>query len=383
MSSRPPVSWILFQLALCALVAAFATGVTLWVSSVPKTADPRISSLTDPLLAEEERATISVVEHVSPAVVSIAVKRPRRVLGRNMSSEGSGADTLIQVGGGTGFFVTGDGYVVTNRHVVDEENQVFVVITDSGRELSATLIATDPILDLAVLKVDGGPFPMVSLGDSDGLQVGQTVIAIGNTLSEYQNTVTKGVISGLNRRVAAGMWMGRSEIIEQAIQTDAAINPGNSGGPLINLSGNVIGVNTAVNNEGEAIGFAIPSNDVARVVSDIRQFGRIVRPWLGVRYIMLTPDIASQAGLDIDHGAWISGGEGAAVLAGSPAEQAGVKDGDIIVSINGQALSFAKTLSQSLAPFHPADHVELLVRRGGADIAISVVLQEADPKYFK
>lgn len=345
-------------------------------------------------LIEEESATIAVVERVTPAVVSVVIEKERGDLEANdfdyfdpfffplepLSEED--ALELVEIGGGSGFFVTSDGYIVTNRHVVSDHDAVFTVVMNDGTELPATLVAMDPFLDIAVLKVEGEDYPVAQLGESKDIRIGQTVIAIGNTLSEFRNTVTKGVVSGINRRVVAGDAFGDSDVIERAIQTDAAINPGNSGGPLINLLGEVIGVNTAVSFEGESIGFAIPVDDVRKVVDDIREYGRIVRPWLGVRYVILNEEIAEEEGTTHTKGALIVPGafEGEeAVFEGSPADKAGLLSGDVILTINGEEITSQSSLGQMISNFKPGDVITMMIARGEETFPVEVELVELDP----
>ncbi len=336
-------------------------------------------------LIEEESATIAVVDSVAPAVVSIVVKKDRdeleyeRRYGFSPYYISSGQDDqLVEVGSGTGFFVSDDGLVLTNRHVVDEENAQFFIVTDEGEELEAELIDVDPFQDIAVLQVDGGDFPVATIGDSDGIRIGQTVIAIGNSLSEYSNTVTKGVVSGMNRRVTAGSAVN-SEVIEQAIQTDAAINPGNSGGPLINLLGEVIGINTAVSFEGESIAFAIPINDAKRVVSDVREFGRVVRPWLGVRYVLAAPESEDGSETEYKIGAMIVSGSDeteVAVFEGSPADEAGLREGDVIVAVDGEKLRQDHTLAESISKHRPGDVLSISILRENEVTIFKITLSE-------
>lgn len=339
-------------------------------------------------LIEEESATIAVVEQITPAVVSVVVKKERGDIqgatnGALISPfffseplDDQNALELVEVSSGTGFFVTQDGYVLTNRHVVDETDATYAVVTNEGREFQATLVGIDPFQDIAILDVEGESFPIVQLGDSDEIRIGATVIAIGNTLSEFRNTVTKGVVSGINRRVTAGDSYN-AEVIEQAIQTDAAINPGNSGGPLINLLGQVVGINTAVSFEGQAIGFAIPINEAKRAVADVQEFGRIVRPWLGVRYVL----VKAQEGQNVEYeiGAKIVAGDQpgeGAVVEGSPADLAGLKDGDIIIAVNETDLSQDKALAELVSGYRPGDMITLSVLREGVVLEVAVKLAE-------
>lgn len=340
-------------------------------------------------LIEEESATIAVVERITPAVVSIVVKKTRAEVyegGSYFASpfyytqplDESTASELVEVSSGTGFFVTSDGYILTNRHVVDEEGASFVVVTNDGEELAATLVDVDPFQDIAILRVEGDGFPMVTLGDSEGIRIGQTVIAIGNTLSEFRNTVTKGVVSGINRRVTAGDSYN-TEVIEQAIQTDAAINPGNSGGPLINLLGEVIGINTAVSFEGESVGFAIPINEAKRAIDDVQAFGRIIRPWLGVRYVLVEPDEITDQNIEYEVGAMIVSGTQpgeVGVFPGSPAELAGLLEQDVIIAVSGVNLSEDQALAELISVYHPGDIVTLSVLREGVLMEIQLTLAE-------
>jgi serine protease Do len=219
----------------------------------------------------------------------------------------------------------------------------------------------------------------VQLGDSDKLQIGSTVIAIGNALGRYQNSATKGIVSGLGRSIEASDQSGSlAETLDNVIQTDADINLGNSGGPLVDLEGNIVGINVAIDQSGSSIGFAIPINDAKPVVKSVREIGRIVRPRLGIRYHMLTPEIATEYKLAKDFGAWISTNEtgGPAVLPGSPADKAGLTPGDIIMEINGIKLQGKTTLISIVQQYKPGNKIGLRVFRGGKIIILTAVLDE-------
>ncbi|MBI4435409.1 trypsin-like peptidase domain-containing protein [Candidatus Uhrbacteria bacterium] len=341
-------------------------------------------------LIEEESATIAVVERVTPAVVSIVVKKERGEIQNGPLSyfggsiyfgetldDGAAAE-LVEVSSGTGFFVTQDGYLLTNRHVVDEDGASYFVVTNDGTELPAQLVDVDPLQDIAILRVEGEAFSTVTLGDSDDIRIGQTVIAIGNTLSEFRNTVTKGVVSGINRRVTAGDSFN-AEVIDQAIQTDAAINPGNSGGPLINLLGQVIGINTAVSFQGESVAFAIPINEAKRAVEDVQAYGRIVRPWLGVRYVLVAPEEGSEVENLYEVGALIVSGDQpgeVGVFGGSPADLAGLKEEDVIIAVMGERLTEDRALAELISDYRPGDVVTLTILRGTEQLDIDVTLAE-------
>lgn len=335
-------------------------------------------------LLEEEEATIAVVERVTPAVASIVVKkeitRQRGYTGNPFQpvplEQIQEQTELVEVSGGTGFFVTEDGYMLTNKHVVDEPDGQFFVVTNDGDELPAELVAMDPYEDIAILKVEGDNFEVATLGDSERIQIGQTVIAIGNTLSEFRNTVTKGVVSGIDRRVTAGGFYD-AEIIDEAIQTDAAINPGNSGGPLINLLGEVIGINTAVSYEGESVAFAIPINEAQQAVEDVIAYGRIIRPWLGVRYVLVIPGEETEIQYEI--GALILSGEQpgeVAIFEGSPADNAGLQEDDIIIAVNGEQFSEGAGLAEIIGEYRPEDQITLTIIRDEQLMEVEVTLDE-------
>jgi serine protease Do len=347
---------------------------------------------------EEESATIEAVKKVSPSVVSIVITKELEKFYSLTGPDIFPFDDLFnwpfkfkfsfpqlkeerkeyQIGGGTGFIISEDGLILTNKHVVSDEEADYTVILNDGRRFEAEILARDPILDIAIVKIEARDLPVVILGDSDSLQIGQTVIAIGFALGEYQNTVTKGVVSAIGRTVTASGARG-AELLEGVIQTDAAINPGNSGGPLLNLAGQVVGVNTAISREGQLIGFAIPINPVKKVINSIKKYGRIVRPMLGVRYRMITKEMAKINNLPVDYGALISRGskpEEIAVLPGSPADKAGIVENDIILEINGQKLDENHSLVKEIAKYEPGQEIELLLLHKGKERRIKVILEE-------
>jgi serine protease Do len=282
-----------------------------------------------------------------------------------------------EIGGGTAFFISEDGMLLTNAHVVADKEAEYTVLTNEGKKYPAKVLARDEIRDLAILKIEGGPFPVLQLGNSDKLEIGQTVIAIGNALGEFRNTVSVGVISGLGRRVTASGG-GTIETLEDVIQTDAAINRGNSGGPLLNLKGEVIGVNFAMASGAENIGFAIPINQAKKDIEQVKQFGKIVFPFLGVRYLIINDQIQKERKLPVNYGAWIVKGEGGekAVFPGSPAEKVGLKEGDIILEFNGEKITSENPLAKIIMKYNPGDKVNLKVLREGKEILFEVVLGE-------
>ncbi len=351
----------------------------------------------------EESAVISAVEKISPAVVSIIITKDLPIIekyyydpfGPDFFKHFFGDDfgdffgfgipqyrqkgtEKREIGGGTGFIVSSDGYIVTNKHVVYDEEAEYTVIMNDSTKYEAKVLARDPVSDVAILKIDARDLPTVELGDSSKLKVGQTVIAIGNALGEFSNTVSTGVISGLSRSITAG-GEGLSERLSGVIQTDASINPGNSGGPLVNLAGQVIGINTAMAQGAENIGFAIPINEVKNTIESVREHGKIIRPWLGVRYIQINKEIAKENKLDVDYGALIVRGEkrtDLAVIPGSPADKAGLEENDIILEVNGQKIDEKNPLVKVISQFKPGDEITLKVLHKGKEKEVKVTLGE-------
>ncbi|MFA6106582.1 MAG: trypsin-like peptidase domain-containing protein [Patescibacteria group bacterium] len=351
---------------------------------------------------EEESSVISAVEKVSPAVVSIIISKDLPIIeefretppGSDFFRQFFGDDFGLdfntpqfrqngtekrEIGGGSGFIISSDGYVVTNRHVVSDESADYTVLTNSGKKYPAKVLARDAVNDLAVLKVDASGLPAVEFGDSASLKAGQSVIAIGNALGEFRNTVSVGVISGLARSVVASGGLSGSEQLSNVIQTDASINPGNSGGPLLNLAGQVIGINTAIVAGAQNIGFALPINEVKSSIESVRQTGKIVRPWLGVRYVLIDDALAETRKLAVKDGALVIKGENEnepAVISGSPADKAGLKENDIILELDGTAINESNPLANALGRFKPGDEVTLKIRSGEEEKEVKVRLEE-------
>jgi S1-C subfamily serine protease len=344
-----------------------------------------------PQTSQEEKI-IQVVENVSPAVVSIIITKDLPIIEEFYISpfeEFFGPELRIpqyrqkgtekkQIGGGTGFLVSEDGMILTNKHVVLDEEADYTVLTNDGKKFSAKVLARDSIQDLAIIKVEKieGLKP-VELGDSEKLQIGQTVIAIGNALAEFQNTVSVGVISGLGRTITASGG-GLVETLEDVIQTDAAINKGNSGGPLLNLKGEVIGINTAMSVEGENIGFAIPINKAKKDIEQVKTLGKIVYPFLGVRYLLINETIQQKNNLPVDYGVWVQKGEGgeSAIFPGSAAQMAGLKEGDIILEFNEEKITTENSLARIIMKYNPGDKIVLKVLRDEQEKIFEVILGE-------
>ncbi|MFY9462584.1 MAG: trypsin-like peptidase domain-containing protein, partial [Candidatus Sungiibacteriota bacterium] len=282
-----------------------------------------------------------------------------------------------EVSSGTGFIVSSDGLILTNKHVVADTEAEFTVLMNDGRKKPAKVLARDTMQDLAVLKIEGQNLPMVRFGDSSQVKIGQAVIAIGNALGQFRNTVSVGVISGLERSLVAGSGGGESETLQELIQTDAAINPGNSGGPLLNIDGEVIGINTAIAAGAENIGFALPINSAKRDVASVKVHGKILYPFLGVRYVLITKEMADKEKLARDYGARIMKSDTeSAVAAGSPADKAGLKDGDIILKINGDRIDPSHTLASLIQKYQVGDEITLKVFREGKELDVKVKLEE-------
>lgn len=327
---------------------------------------------TQKMVLEESSVVIDTVNKVSKSVVSITLKTiVQDFFGQAYQSEGAG----------TGFIITSDGLILTNKHVVSDANATYTVVTLDGQSYDAKVQSLDPLNDLAVLKIDARNLPVIELGDSDQLQVGQWVIAVGNALGQFQNTVTTGVISAKDRKIqASDSTSSQTETLSNLLQTDAAINPGNSGGPLVNLAGQVIGINTAVASDAQGIGFAIPINLAKTAIESIKKTGRIVRPYLGIRYFEITPVIAKENNLSVDHGALIQRGQGLtdlAVVPGSPADKAGLKENDIVLEVQSEKIDENHSLVSLLQKYEVGQEIELKVLSQGKEKTVKVTLEES------
>lgn len=341
-------------------------------------------------MVAQEKAVVATVKKVSPAVVSIIATKELSAYGSPFAGDplfeqffgqmyGQNGTQPQEIGGGSGFIITKDGLILTNRHVVEDQTAEYTVLLNDERKLKAEVVAIDSNNDIALLRIKAKNLATVKLGDSDGIEIGQTVIAIGNALGEFRNTVSTGVVSGLARSIEAGSGFGSSEQLRGVIQTDAAINFGNSGGPLLNLGGEVIGMNTAVAQDAQNIGFAIPINDAKRDIESVKKFNRIVRPVLGIRFVQNNKIIASQNGLSVDYGAIVSRGaspDELAVKPGGPADKAGIVENDIILEINGIKIDEENPLPFLMQKFKVGDEVTLKVLHDGKEKIIKAVLTE-------
>lgn len=355
-----------------------------------------------PQTSQEEKI-IRVVKGALPAVVSIVITKDVPIFeqyyinpfgedwpfGIEIPQYRQKGFKKEKIGGGTGFIITKEGMVVTNKHVVAQEDAQYTIFTSDGKKFPAKVLAKDPFWDLAILKIDQSDipvqeriksFPTVKLGDSSRLQIGQTVIAIGYALGEFQNTVSVGVVSGLGRRIIASGG-GMVEELVDVIQTDAAINPGNSGGPLLNLAGEVIGINVARAYSGENIGFAIPINKVKKAIDQVQKIGKIVYPFLGIYYTVIDDYLKEAFNLPVNYGAWVgrdSQGNKTkeAVIPNTPAFEAGIQRDDIILEFNGEKITKENSLAKIILKYNPGDKITLKILRKGEIKTIQVVLGE-------
>lgn len=351
---------------LCGLIGYFGGWLaTTNLGSATTTFEP-VTNDGNKIVSKNEQTLASVIEKVSPSVVSIIT-----------SSGSSSFLGYTAQSAGTGVVLSKDGYIMTNKHVISGASQATVVTSDGTTHDNVRVVGTDPLNDLAFLKINNvDNLTPAALGDSKTIRIGQNVVAIGNALGQYQNTVTSGVISGLGRPVIASSdESGRdAESLNDLIQTDAAINSGNSGGPLINLQGQVVGINTAVASDAQSIGFAIPIGAAKGAIKQLLAAGNVKRAIIGVQYVSITPEIKSEYKLPVSKGDYVVAEKGTAVRAGSPAARAGIKDKDIITKVNGVEVGPGKSVSTLVGEFRPGDTVRLTVLRGGTSQEISLKL---------
>ena len=390
-NSRFEVAKVALISSLISVIIVFATLFIFrdfWLSFISVDIPTDVTAKEEPI----SEPVVEAVAKVNDAVVSVVVTKDVPVYERYYETYNpwgffgggfsiprireSGTEER-EVGGGSGFIVSQDGMVITNHHVVADETARYSLLLNDGSVYKVEVLDTDAQLDIAVLKIAepiDSPLTVAQFGDSNELRLGQTVIAIGNALAEFQNSVSVGVISGLSRSIVASDALGNTEYLDQVIQTDAAINPGNSGGPLLNNTGEVIGVNVATSRGADNIGFAIPAEVVVQVLDSVREYGEIARPFLGVRYTTINSRIAEANDLPVDYGALLATSEGEdAVLQDSPALKAGLQEGDIIVSINGRSLR-DRDLSTVLRSVPIQKEVPIEIIRDGAYIEKRVTL---------
>ncbi|MBI2024901.1 MAG: trypsin-like peptidase domain-containing protein [Candidatus Harrisonbacteria bacterium] len=344
----------------------------------------------------EKSPIIKTIKKVMPAVVSIVISKSLEAIEKeippdllpfmpfgqphlNIPESEIDSRGMVKIGGGSGFIVNSNGTILTNKHVVIDPRAEYTVVTNDEKKYKAEVLARDPVDDVAILKIDAGNLPTVELGDSSGVELGQSVVAIGNALGLFKNTVSAGIISGLARSIrAATVPMAPTQELRGLIQTDAAINPGNSGGPLVDLDGKAIGINAAIVFGAQNLGFAIPISYAERDLSDLKKFGRIKRPLLGLRYVTIDEDIKGKMKLPVDYGAMVVGqkphNEG--VVKDSPADKAGLKEKDIVLECDGNKITVNKTIQDVLEEKEAGDALDLKVLRGKKTLNLKVVLSE-------
>ena len=333
---------------------------------------------------------IKAAKKVCPAVITIVISKDLpKIEGFYMLPFGGselmmpkikdGKTESTKIGGGSGFIVSPDGLIITSRHVVEDLEAAYTVILEPQKKYPAKVLGRDPINDIAIIKIEEKNLPHLQLGDSDKIELGQEVLAVGNALGEFHDTLSAGIVSGLSRYIqATNEFTRQAERLRGLIQTDAAINPGNSGGPLVNMSGKVLGINTAMVMGAQNIGFAIPINYAKEDLEEIKKYGRIKIPFLGVKYIILTKEISEKNKLPVDYGALIvreTLGE-SPVISGSAAQKSGLKEFDIILEAKGKKITTDNTLSEILQSSEIDDEIDLKVLRDNKEITIKAKLEE-------
>lgn len=347
-----------------------------------------------------EKRVISIIKKVTPAVVSILISKKVESLEQEIPGEFlfslpdknkktkkrfkipkilADHQGMINVGGGSGFIVDKNGLILTNKHVLDDPEAKYTAVLSDGKKFAAQILSRDPINDVAIIKISATNLPTIELGDSTKLELGQSVIAIGNALGVFRNTVSLGIISGLSRSIAART-SSKSPYQEMRglIQTDAAINAGNSGGPLVDRNGLAIGINTALIFGAQSIGFAIPIEAARRDLEDVKKYGRVRRPLLGVRYFIIDENLKDKLKLPVNYGALIAreSPHDFAVVPNSPAQKAGLKEGDIILTLNSQKIDNDHTIQDLLDNMAPGQKAILVVIRKQKKFNIEVNLAE-------
>jgi len=338
---------------------------------------------------------IKIAKRVCPAVITVVVSKDLPKVENFYSFPYGGKEYIMpmmdkgqktqiestQIGGGSGFIISPDGYVLTSNHVVADTSADYTVIIDPTHKYPAKVLSRNPINDIAVLKIEGKNLPHIGLHDSDSIELGEDVVAIGNALGEFQDTLSAGIVSGLSRYITAfGGIDNQMQNLRGLIQTDAAINPGNSGGPLVNMQGKVIGINTAMIMGAQNIGFAIPINYAKKDLAEVKKYGKLVVPFLGVKYVMLSKEMSQANKLPVEDGALVvreALGE-PPVIKGSAAEKAGMKEFDIILECNNEKISIKNSLASILQKCKIGQETEFKVLRDGQELILKATLVEKE-----
>ena len=331
----------------------------------------------------DDKRVIKIVKAVMPAVVSVVISKhledlesAEKKLVPDGTADGRG---MVQVGGGSGFIVAPNGLIMTNKHVVADPKAEYTVILSDERRFPAEILSRDPINDIAILKINADKLPCLKLGDAARLELGQSLVAVGNALGVFRNTVSLGIVSGLSRSITAQAEPNAPpQEMRGLIQTDAAINPGNSGGPLVDAKGLVVAVNAAIVSGAQSIGFAIPVNAAKRDLEDIGRYGRIRRPLLGLRYVMIDDELKEKMKLPVNYGALVvrESEHDSAVIPESPADKAGMKEKDIVLSLNGKRLDREHPIQDILENMNVGEEAELKFLRDGREQNAKLTLAE-------
>tara|TARA_Y100000310_G_C20675871_1_gene813003 strand:- start:1131 stop:2159 length:1029 start_codon:yes stop_codon:yes gene_type:complete len=334
---------------------------------------------------------IQIAKSVCPAVITIIVSKDMPQIdgfymlpmgGQNMilPKVKKGKKEMTKIGGGSGFVISDDGYILTSCHVVQDPKAEYTIVLEPEKKYPAKILARDPINDIAILKIKAKEkLPFLNLDNSDKVELGQEIVAVGNALGEFNDTVSSGIVSGLSRYIQATNHVThQSERLRGLIQTDAAINPGNSGGPLVNMEGKVIGINTAMVMGAQNIGFAIPINSAKKDLEEVKKYGKIKFPFLGIRYILINKQMAKKNKIPVDHGALVVRENLGVppIVKGSAADKAGLKEFDIILEAKGEKIDDKNSLSHILQKCEIGEQVELKILRGGKKAKLKVTLEE-------
>lgn len=345
-----------------------------------------------------DQKVIATIKKAMPAVVSIVITKHLEDIEKEIPPDlypflPSGPDGpklkippelidkrgMVQVGGGSGFIIESDGLILTNKHVIGDPKAEYTVIINDDRKFPAEILTRDPINDVAILKIQATNLPIIKLGDSGKVELGETAIAIGNALGIFKNTVSMGIVSGLSRSISAQADPASPpQEMRGLIQTDAAINHGNSGGPLVDLKGYAIGVNAAIVFGAQNISFAIPINAAKRDLSDLKKYGHVRRPLLGVRYITIDDNLKDKMNLPVGYGALVvkESPQDHGVVPQSPADRAGLKEKDIILTLNGNKIDREHPIQDFLENLNVGDRVELVILRNAKEKKVYLALAE-------
>lgn len=362
--------WPIILLVILLITPSLFTRMKNWLEQKPyaRTTDSLVQTQTNDYNRAQftDKSISEIVDKISPSVVSIVTSSSVRSFFGNTESSGAG----------TGVIVTKNGYVLTNKHVIASANKIMAVTSSGDTYEDVRIVFQDPLNDLAILKIEtkDANFSPIEIGDSKTIKVGQAVIAVGNSLGQYQNTVTRGIISGVGRSITAQGNNGMTETLTDMLQTDAAINSGNSGGPLVNAGGQLIGINTAVAQDANSLGFAIPIGAAKGLLKQLASGKDIQRAMLGVRFTSINPAIAKQQNLSEKQGALIASDPGS----NTAAADAGIKKDDIILQVNDYVVGKDGGLNTLISEYQPGDKVNLKIKRGNSVITLEVILRAAN-----